>query len=138
MIQQSGKNKDTSGVVGRALQRPNHRLGKSIKVGVFHSSDSARAVERAPQRPCCSVGQSSEVFGEKPLCHRPLTANFTKSLELTISFDTDRHGPEDVGQTAGRRCLALFGSVGSGCLGQCASAHSLQALECSREVWAEW
>ena len=44
-----------------------------------------------------------------------------------------RHGAEDVGHTDVGRCLALFGSVG-----QRVFAHSLHALERSREVWATW
>ena len=41
-----------------------------------------------------------------------------------------RHDSRDVGRAFVGLCWALFGSVG-----QCAAAHSLHALERSREVW---
>ena len=44
-----------------------------------------------------------------------------------------RHGAKDVGRTAVERCLASFGPVG-----ECASAHSLHALECFEKVWVAW
>ena len=44
-----------------------------------------------------------------------------------------RHFAKDVGKTVLARCLASFGRAG-----QRASAHSVQPLERSREVWAAW
>ena len=41
-----------------------------------------------------------------------------------------RHGAKGVGQTSVGKSLALLRSLGS-----CASAHSLHALECPKEVW---
>ena len=44
-----------------------------------------------------------------------------------------RHGAKDVGPTDVGRCLAPPGSVG-----QRAFAHSLHAVQRSREAWASW
>ena len=96
-------------------------------------SHSSRAVERAPERSCWSIGQSSEVFGESV---SKLVIGSRLFVKLAVSGLWPRglrYDAKDGGQTAVGRCLDLFGSVR-----QRAFAHSLHALECAREVLAAW
>ena len=84
--------------------------------------------------PIIALDEALECFGESV---SRLTSGSRHFVEVVVFNRLRprglRHGAKDVGQTVVERCLALFGPVGS-----CASAHSLNALECFEEVWAAW
>ena len=75
-------------------------------------------------------GQSFEVRGESV---SRLTIGSRPVVELVFNGLWPRglrHGARDVRETFLGKCLAFLGS-----LGHCAFAHSIHAVECSKEVW---
>ena len=95
--------------------------------------NSTGTVKRAPQSPDCGTGQSFEVRGEfvqswifvpRPVVEMVFNGLWPRGL---------RHGSRDAEKAFVGKGVAPLGSVG-----QRAFAHSIHALERSREVWAAW